>query len=393
MSENNEIQMDPIQNGGSTEVKGSSTESSSVKSPSIKSTKESQFNLDVKEFLKTYKYEILLGIIIVGSIIFKLWNEKNNIMKYFKTNNNNKIDLVYTWVDGSDKNWLEKKNKYSSNRLKIDDNTRFTNIDELKYSLRSVNEYADWVNNIYIVVDDNQQPDWLNLNHPRIHLIKHSQIFKNKEDLPTFNSHSIESNLHNIPGLSEIYLYLNDDVFFGNHTKINNFISENGKLIYYPNSHNCRFELDKISESKYNGYYHAWNKTQNLLYNKLNIKQSSCQWHFGIILKKSHFTEAKNIFSEEFKNTSKSRFRNKTDIVPNGIAYQYGLNKGDYEIKKPLTCILVDARYHPKYIDNVLKNIYNYKPKMFCINNVTQYNPNIIKFLNAYFPNKSPYEI
>lgn len=85
MSENSEIQMDPTQNGGSTEVKGSSTESSSIKSPSIKSTTESKFNLDVKEFLKTYKYEILLGIIIVGSIIFKLWNEKNNIMKYFNT--------------------------------------------------------------------------------------------------------------------------------------------------------------------------------------------------------------------------------------------------------------------------------------------------------------------
>lgn len=81
---NTEIQMDPIQNGRSTEVKGSSTESSSVKS-----TKESSFNLDVKEFLKTYKYEILLGIIIVGSIIFKLWNEYSHI---FKNNYDNNYD-------------------------------------------------------------------------------------------------------------------------------------------------------------------------------------------------------------------------------------------------------------------------------------------------------------
>ena len=89
MSENNEIQMDPVQNGGSTEVKGSSTEPSSIKSPSIKSTTESRFNLDVKEFLKTYKYEILLGIIIVGSIIFKLWNEYSYI---FKNNSDNNSD-------------------------------------------------------------------------------------------------------------------------------------------------------------------------------------------------------------------------------------------------------------------------------------------------------------
>lgn len=386
MSENSDIQIVPIQNGGL-----------EINETSIKSSTESEFNLNIKDFLKNYKYNIFFGIIILIIITIKLWKNKNNIIKFLNLNkeekiNNEKIDLVYTWVDGSDKNWLEKKNKYSNNRSKIDDNTRFTTIDELKYSLRSVNEYADWINNIYIVVDDNQEPYWLNLEHPKIHLIKHSQIFENKKDLPTFNSHSIESNIHNIPGLSEYYLYLNDDMFFGSHTTINNFISENGKLIYYPNSHNCQFELDKISESKYNGYYGAWNKTQNLLYNKLNIKQLSCQWHFGIILKKSHFTEVKNIFSEEFNNTSKSRFRNKTDIVPNGIAYQYGLNKGDYEIKKPLTCILVDARFQSKYIDEQLMRIYYYKPKMFCINNVTKYNPNIIKFLNAYFPNKSPYE-
>jgi len=93
---NNEIQMDPIQNGGSTEVKGSSTESSSVKSPSIKSTNESKFNLDVKEFLKTYKYEILLGIIIVGSIIFKLWNKYSYIFKNnYDNNSDNNSDKGY----------------------------------------------------------------------------------------------------------------------------------------------------------------------------------------------------------------------------------------------------------------------------------------------------------
>jgi len=214
----------------------------------------------------------------------------------------------------------------------------------------------------------------------------------NKEDLPTFNSHSIESNLHNIPGLSENYLYLNDDVFFGNHTTKNDFISKEGKLSYYPSGHNCVFNLDQIPESKYNGYYGAWNKTQSLLHKKLNI-EPLCQWHFSLILKKSHFTEAKNIFPEEFKNTSSSKFRNKTDIVPNGIAYQYGLNKGDYEIRKPLSGILVDARMDQNYIKNGLKYILEKRPNMFCINNVTEYNSNIVHFLNTFYPNKSPYEI
>ena len=34
------------------------------------------------------------------------------------------------------------------------------------------------------------------------------------EALPTFNSHAIETALHRIPGLSEQFIYVNDDVFF-----------------------------------------------------------------------------------------------------------------------------------------------------------------------------------
>lgn len=40
------------------------------------------------------------------------------------------------------------------------------------------------------------------------------EIFPNKSHLPTFSSPAIESHLHLIPGLSEKFLYLNDDVVF-----------------------------------------------------------------------------------------------------------------------------------------------------------------------------------
>jgi len=56
---------------------------------------------------------------------------------------------------------------------------------ELRYSLRSVETFAPWVRNIYIVTNG-QVPAWLNVNHPRIKIIKHEDIFPNKEDLPTF---------------------------------------------------------------------------------------------------------------------------------------------------------------------------------------------------------------
>ena len=41
------------------------------------------------------------------------------------------------------------------------------------------------------------------------------ELFPNKSDLPTFSSPAIESHLHRIPGLSDKFLYFNDDVMFG----------------------------------------------------------------------------------------------------------------------------------------------------------------------------------
>lgn len=49
---------------------------------------------------------------------------------------------------------------------------RFSDNDELKYSLRSLQLYAPWIRNIYIVTNG-QIPRWLNLKHPRIRIITH----------------------------------------------------------------------------------------------------------------------------------------------------------------------------------------------------------------------------
>ncbi len=91
---------------------------------------------------------------------------------------------------------------------------RFQDNDELKYSLRSLEKYAPWVRNIYIVTNG-QQPSWLNTSHPRVKLITHEQIFQSKSHLPTFSSPAIESHIHRIPGLSNRFLYFNDDTLLG----------------------------------------------------------------------------------------------------------------------------------------------------------------------------------
>lgn len=111
--------------------------------------------------------------------------------------------------------------------------SRFQDNEELRFSLRSVWKFAPWIRKIFIVTNG-QIPAWLNVQHPRIHLIPHETIFANSSHLPTFSSPAIEANLHRIPGLSEHFLYLNDDVMFGRAITPADFYTQgNGQRIYF----------------------------------------------------------------------------------------------------------------------------------------------------------------
>lgn len=86
--------------------------------------------------------------------------------------------------------------------------------EELRFSMRSLEKFAPWVRRVYLVTNG-QVPHWLDTSHPRLQLVTHADIFANASHLPTFSSPAIEANLHRIPGLSEHFLYLNDDTMFG----------------------------------------------------------------------------------------------------------------------------------------------------------------------------------
>nr|XP_033809201.1 N-acetylglucosamine-1-phosphotransferase subunits alpha/beta isoform X2 [Geotrypetes seraphini] len=110
--------------------------------------------------------------------------------------------------------------------------SRFEDNEELRYSLRSIEKYAPWVRHIFIVTNG-QIPSWLNLDSPRITVITHKDIFKNISHLPTFSSPAIESHIHRIPGLSQKFIYLNDDVMFGKAVWPDDFYSHSkGQKVY-----------------------------------------------------------------------------------------------------------------------------------------------------------------
>lgn len=126
---------------------------------------------------------------------------------------NIKIDFVVPWVDSSDPDWQVdfKKHKDEAGIYSDISDKRYRDWELFKYWFRGVEKYAPWVNKIHLITCGHS-PNWLNFNHPKLNLIKHEDYI-NKQYLPIFSSHPIELNIHRINGLSEHFVYFNDDMF------------------------------------------------------------------------------------------------------------------------------------------------------------------------------------
>lgn len=134
------------------------------------------------------------------------------------------IDLVYTWVNGSNEQFRESIAHFSP----VVDESRYNDKNELKYSMRSVEKYAPWIRHIYIVTNG-QIPHWLDVHNTRISIVTHDEISPpelRSEILPTFSSFAIETLLHRIPNLSQRFIYFNDDVFLGAPLYLDHLITE-----------------------------------------------------------------------------------------------------------------------------------------------------------------------
>ena len=122
------------------------------------------------------------------------------------------IDFVIPWVDGNDPAWQKEKSGYSPSDMAFSDTAvRYRDWDNLQYWFRAVEKYAPWVNRIHFITWGHL-PKWLDTSHPKLHIVNHRDYIPEKY-LPTFNSHTIELNMHRIEGLAEQFVYFNDDMF------------------------------------------------------------------------------------------------------------------------------------------------------------------------------------
>ncbi len=333
-------------------------------------------------------------------------------------NNQNQIDFVIIWVDGNDPKWREVKRQYVPKAVGEDDQeVRYRDWDNLMYWFRAVEEYTPWVRKVHFVTWGHL-PAWLNVNHPKLHIVKHEDYIP-KEYLPTFNSHTIEMNLHRIEGLAEQFVYFNDDMFINRPMKPEDFFV-NGKP--------CdTFAMDciyfgKDSAGPYNGndltlINAHFNKKQMFLKNyrkwfklRYGIKHlyrtavlMPWAWfpgfyyhHLPNSFLKSTYEEVWEKEPELLAETCKSRIRSTTNVNQWLIKF-WQLASGNFQ---PRT-IKIGRCYHikDKNVYDLLDSIRNGKDAMICINdtaktvNFEEKKALVIAAFEERLPKKSSFEV
>lgn len=341
-----------------------------------------------------------------------------------KASNDSLVDVVIPWVDCNDARWIKERAKYSNccNNSEGNNDARFRDWNTLKYVFRSLYEYAPWINRIYLVTSG-QIPDWLNIDNSKIKVIDHKDFIPDAY-LPTFCANAIELNLHRIKGLSEQFIFLNDDIILINKTSKKQFFKKGlpcdtavlnthcgwkSRLIYniafndtaIINEH-YKFK-EVISNSKKNWFNYKYgikNNLQNLILLNCPRFPGFKQFHMANSFLKSSYEYLWDLETEEFTNTCMDKFRNKNHINQ-WLIREYQLVSNNFiPTKKYKMGIMIDFEKdgEEKAIKKCEKYLFNSKYKMMCINdgdsikNYLLLKNKINELLEKKFPNKTPYE-
>lgn len=308
------------------------------------------------------------------------------------------IDLVYLWVDGNDVEWLSKKNKFlgKSNDYNIEATTiaRNANNDELKYSLRSVEKNIPWVRKIFIVTDE-QKPEWLQLENPKIELVDIRQILP-AEALPCYNSVIIEYFYYKIPGLAEHFLYANDDMFFNAQVGPEFFFDQQGlPIVRLQRAFGGKLlnQMRKTLNIHTNVYRKTIENAALLVENEFGKYYSATPHHnVDAYLKSDYQKVVEEVFADDMLPNITNHLRTENDIQRIIFCY-YALaaKRGHLRyVGRSESCrIRVQKSDFQGYMSK-------YKPALFCLNDThhatTDDRARIKPFLNSLFPDKSSFE-
>ncbi|MFB9661672.1 stealth family protein [Glycomyces mayteni] len=305
------------------------------------------------------------------------------------------VDVVYTWVDGADHAWRRRRADadQSPYHAESDNDARYLDREELRYSLRSLHLNAPWVRHVYLVTD-RQRPHWLDADAPGLTVVDHADLFEDPDALPTFNSHSIETQLHRIEGLSEHFLYFNDDMFIGRPVGPQLFFEPNGLARFFPAQ--TFIDMDPVSRAD-TPPNAAFKNDRALIDRAFGRTISRMMKHVPYPLQRSVLAEMEKEFDEEMERTARSAFRNVTDVSTVTLQHYYAYLSGR----------AVSGHAQVEYLELSMPGVAERLELLlerrdretFCINDAglppelaEERSALMQRFLDAYFPVASPWE-
>lgn len=307
------------------------------------------------------------------------------------------IDIVFSWVDGASIDWQRARAKRMESYVVGEGDSaeaRYRQIDELKYALRSVHLFAPWIRRIFIATDS-PVPAWLD-EHPGVTIVRSEDFFVDISVLPTHNSHAIEAQLQHIPGLSEHFLYSNDDMFFGRPISPDMFFSPGGVTKFI--EANTRIGLGETHAGR-SGFENGARVNRRLLGERFGKITTRHLEHAATPLRKSVLLELEREFAKDFARTSASPFRSATDIsVTNSLYHYFALMTGRAVTQTQVSVKYVDTTMREGLRD--LKRLLKRRSfDFFCLNDGSfpevdgaERATAVLSFLDRYFPIPAPWE-
>lgn len=291
---------------------------------------------------------------------------------------NQPIDVVITWVDGDDPEYRSRMEPYlgGKHRAKIPGahSTRFSSVNEIRYCLLSIFRFAPFVRNVYIVTDK-QDPGLdkdINTYFPErsnsVRIVDHSEIFRDYEEyLPTFNSRSIQNMVWRIEGLSDNFVYFNDDTFLIRQIEpedwfINNRPVLRGNWIPAPLLRILWNHIRKAVNHKILGntgfqprpsfHLGQWNAASLLGFRWRYFYSGHIPFAISRRTVEEFFMNNRGVIE---KNSS-SRFRHHEQFIFVSLSYHLELLKGNRQIARSDLSYLQPANRYSGYIDNKLRH-------------------------------------
>lgn len=260
------------------------------------------------------------------------------------------IDAVITWVDGNDVEWQKKINNYLEVKKDFTNKknlVRYNSIGEIDITIKSILKFAPFIQNIYLVTDNQKPKSFENLKilaknqSKNLELIDHKIIFKGYEHLlPCFNSCSIGCMLFRIPNLSEHFVIFNDDTFLMRLTTPEDYFENKLPVLrgkweeFYENRKVRKFyqilkQKIKISKNKSGGFKTFQQTSAKLAGTKNYLRR----FHTPVSVRKSTlemFFSENNILSKNVKY----RFRNNTQFIISSLSEHLEIKKGTFKYMK-----------------------------------------------------------